>query len=65
MLDDEDDRRYDDDDYEDDRPRRRRSRGGRMREEDLDDPVSERANIADLLVTNSRQAAGQAGSGGT
>lgn len=56
MLDDEDDRRYDDE--EDDRPRRRSGR--RLRDDELDDPVSERANMADLLITNARQASGQA-----
>jgi hypothetical protein len=56
MLDDDDDRGelYDDEPE----PRRRRSR--RMRDDELDDPVENRANIADLLITNSRQASGQA-----
>jgi hypothetical protein len=61
MLEDEDDggRYHDEDDYDDAPPRRRRG-ARRLRDDDLDDPVSERANMADLLITNARQASGQA-----
>jgi hypothetical protein len=56
MIDDDldGDERFDD---EDDRRPRRRTR--RLRDEDQDDPVAERANMADLLVASTRQAAGQ------